>query len=310
MGVYDLSPVEIELHTGLSQEQIEEGLSLFAQAGKITREGSWVWVHNLILYNANNLGSPKIRAHIKSTLPEIPAKLAARWVAHFNREIAPARGLKSLDWAGLKLAEPEEDKPGQPANLEDWLTLLKGEKNKPALLRRMIETLCPWAELPDYGYIGKVGRKVGGAGRLAELLWIASAHRPSGDLLAYCLAMAKKRPIEQGPSPEEKRASLEEWAGDVEIAEPDPLLVDWRAALRLMAGTMGQATVDRWLRGSEPLSLEGGVLTVNVTVEGAKEILGNRLAGAVSRAVAQVYEKDTQITFIQKGSDNGRQEGS
>lgn len=307
-GVYDLTISEIALHTGLEPDTIEQGLDLFAQAGKVVQVSGWIWVRNLVIYNANNLGSPKIRAHLLATLANVPPKLAAQWVAHFNREIAATRGLKPLEWAGAATAPEEEDKPQLPRNLEDWLALLKEAQNKPAALRHMIETLCPWAELPAYSYIGKAGRQVGGAGRLAELIWIASAHRPSGDLLAYCLAMAKKRPIEQGPTPEEKRASLEEWAGEVEIVEIDPLARDWKAALAAMAGTMGQATVDRWLRGSEPVSMEGGVLTINVTVEGAREILSNRLSGPVGRAASQVFGELQTITFTEReDNDNGKE---
>lgn len=49
--------------------------------------------------------------------------------------------------------------------------------------------MFPGRDPPDFGYVGKIARKVGGAGRLAELMWLASPKPPSGDILAYCLTV-------------------------------------------------------------------------------------------------------------------------
>lgn len=51
----------------------------------------------------------------------------------------------------------------------------------------MFEALYPGRDPPDYGYLGKIAKKVSGAGRLAELLWQHSAKPPTGDVLAYIL---------------------------------------------------------------------------------------------------------------------------
>jgi len=88
-----------------------------------------------------------------------------------------------------------------PANLDDWLELLQQEKNKNAALKKMIEVLHPsLVEFPDFGYIGKTAKKVGGAGRLAVLIWETAAKNVTGDLLAYIMAMTNGRTKDQEPA--------------------------------------------------------------------------------------------------------------
>lgn len=82
--------------------------------------------------------------------------------------------------------------PALPVSLPGWAERLKDSRNRPADLVLMFRTLYPQAvDVPDFGYIGKVANKVGGAGRLAELLWQHSAKPPSGDVLAYIQAQAR-----------------------------------------------------------------------------------------------------------------------
>lgn len=84
------------------------------------------------------------------------------------------------------------DAPAIPVNLEEWHDLIrKSEKNRQAVLHQMIEVLYPHSVVPKFSYISKVAKQVGGAGRLAELLWKAVGGRPSGDLLRYVQAMAR-----------------------------------------------------------------------------------------------------------------------
>jgi hypothetical protein len=81
---------------------------------------------------------------------------------------------------------------GAPPNtFPEWHDLIRDSKNRPATLRWMIEVLYPGLDPPDYGFIGRVARHVGGAGRLADLLWQHSTRPPTGDVLAYILAVAK-----------------------------------------------------------------------------------------------------------------------
>ena len=90
--------------------------------------------------------------------------------------------------------EPGEEEPGIPQNFEDWLALVEKppkNSNRHAVLARMYVSLFPTKDPPDFGYIGKTAKNVGGAGRLAALLWQANAARPTGDVLAYCVGIAK-----------------------------------------------------------------------------------------------------------------------
>ncbi len=69
---------------------------------------------------------------------------------------------------------------------------LRDAKNKPATLRR-IYVLCfgEHEDMPDYGYFGKAAKQVGGAGRLAELMWLQVTSPPKGDILAYLMGRHK-----------------------------------------------------------------------------------------------------------------------
>lgn len=69
---------------------------------------------------------------------------------------------------------------------------LRDAKNKAASLRA-IYVLCfgEHGDMPDYGYFGTAARKVGGAGRLAELMWLQVTSPPKGDILAYLIARSK-----------------------------------------------------------------------------------------------------------------------
>lgn len=64
---------------------------------------------------------------------------------------------------------------------------LKADKNKQAKLRE-IYVLCFGEEnAPDYGYLGTAAKRVGGAGRLAELMFELITSPPTGDILAYIM---------------------------------------------------------------------------------------------------------------------------
>ena len=63
---------------------------------------------------------------------------------------------------------------------------IKTTKNNAPLLRELY-VLCFGGDPPEYGFLGIVAKKVGGAGRLAELMWQTSTKPPTGDPLAYIL---------------------------------------------------------------------------------------------------------------------------
>lgn len=87
------------------------------------------------------------------------------------------------------------DAPAPFGNLTDLfrviLDALRSVPNRPALLQEVYR-LCFPGEPPDYGYLGKVAKAVGGAGRLAEMMWQLSARPPSGDIMAYILAGTRR----------------------------------------------------------------------------------------------------------------------
>ena len=86
---------------------------------------------------------------------------------------------------------PEGGSLPTPSTFQEWHQAVKDSRNRPATLRWMIEVLYPGLDPPDYGYIGKIAKQVGGAGRLADLLWQHSTRPPTGDVLAYLLKVAK-----------------------------------------------------------------------------------------------------------------------
>lgn len=81
--------------------------------------------------------------------------------------------------------------PANPTTFPEWQEEIRAAKNRPAALKRMCESLYPGLDLPTYGRIGTVATKVGGAGRLAELLWQHCTRPPTGNLLSYIQAVAK-----------------------------------------------------------------------------------------------------------------------
>ena len=99
-----------------------------------------------------------------------------------------------------------------PRTFQAWHGLVTTSKNPNARLREMVEALFPGSSPPDYGYIGRTARQVGGAGRLADLLWQAAAHPPTGDLLRYCQGMAKggNGRAQAPPDPEAVRRRVHE----------------------------------------------------------------------------------------------------
>lgn len=96
-----------------------------------------------------------------------------------------------------KKATPTVDKTRPsgdvPSSCEEWLERVKHSKNKNATLRWMFMTLYSDVEPPSYGRVGKMAKHkfVGGHARLAQLLWISSAYRVTGDPLSYCIGLAR-----------------------------------------------------------------------------------------------------------------------
>lgn len=95
---------------------------------------------------------------------------------------------------------PTGHTPGEtaPTTFPEWLLRVNRSTNKPGMLRYMFGVLFPGRDPPDYPYIGRVAKTVGGSGRLAELMWTASARPPTGDPLRFCMGIAKGQRRRQG----------------------------------------------------------------------------------------------------------------
>lgn len=87
--------------------------------------------------------------------------------------------------------------PSTVSLAEQFLTLkrklesAKGNERPPILLD--VYRLCfgEQGEMPAYGYLGKIAKEVGGAGRLADLMWQLTTRPPTGDVLSYILKSHK-----------------------------------------------------------------------------------------------------------------------
>ena len=118
---------------------------------------------------------------------------------------------------------------GQDASVADvfrgLLDTLKKSKNRSATLRQMYK-LCFGGDddsLPDYGYLGRVAKKVGGAERFAQIMWELTT-RPPADPMGYIMSLygkgakhaAHSRDSQadrrRGEVAEPEKADADEWA--------------------------------------------------------------------------------------------------
>ena len=134
------------------------------------------------------------------------------------------RGCQPGSQGGVNLVDtnnPHDNKPKEqptptagetasPKSFEDWLLLVKESRNKQATIVNMIDTLFPDGDGIHYGRVVRVARQVGGYGRLAQLIWQANSYRPTGDILSYCIGLARgnsKEPAQEDAHPGDKLES-------------------------------------------------------------------------------------------------------
>lgn len=85
-GIYDVPLKVIAFETDIPLKEIQISLERFARRGKAFYEDGWIWIPNLLRYNAQNITSPKIQTHLRSCLAEVPdMPLKARWIEVYNR---------------------------------------------------------------------------------------------------------------------------------------------------------------------------------------------------------------------------------
>jgi len=211
LGIYDISIKMLAYETGVDKVRVEEILSAFEAQGKIVRDGSWMWIVNLFSYNAQNIASPKIRAHIDRLLRQLgDTILRQKWLERYgmiHKQSSDDGTSDDMDTVSYPTCtdtdtdtdtktdtdtETETIAPQTAAARPDgrfqaWhdRILAANSRDRSALLLEMFKMLYPERDPPSFGYIGKVAKEVGGAGRLAELLWQHSTRPPTGDVLAY-----------------------------------------------------------------------------------------------------------------------------
>ena len=84
-GLYDLPIKVIVFETGIPLGRVKSCLERFEKAGKVHCSNGWIWIPNLIRYNARNIESPKIQVHLKTLLAEIPnCELKQAWTGYYN----------------------------------------------------------------------------------------------------------------------------------------------------------------------------------------------------------------------------------
>ena len=127
--------------------------------------------------------------HRDATIPETTSEITIEKI----QEGIP----ESRDSGAVALATDAESGPPVPSSFEGWKTLVRGGKNKPAVLRRMFCALYPNHDPPEFSYLGKMAKRLH-AGYLAELLWKNSVKPPSGDVLAYIQKVAKYQRNDNG----------------------------------------------------------------------------------------------------------------
>ncbi|MHB1294772.1 MAG: chromosomal replication initiator protein DnaA [Anaerolineae bacterium] len=83
----------------------------------------------------------------------------------------------------------------------------------------------------------------------------------------------------------------------------------WQAALGQLQLQLARPTYDTWVRNTQGVSYEDGVLVVGVGSAYAKDWLENRLYGAIQRTVSETLGRTTAIRFIVRRNGPSETEG-
>lgn len=113
---------------------------------------------------------------------------------------------------------PVKERDPIPTSFEGWLARIENppaDSNRTAQLVAMHLALFPSKDAPDYGYMGKTAKTVGGAGRMAALMWQSAGARITGDPLRYCLGIHRREKPKRGGNGVKRQETL----SDSEAAE-------------------------------------------------------------------------------------------
>jgi hypothetical protein len=251
-GLYDLSVKVMVFETDLDKATIQAGLDLFAADGKVHYENGMLWVPSLMRHNAKNVTSPRIQAHIRTVISNTRnCDLKTKWIAYYNSAVDPQYRIDilSIPYPELDREHEQEqehdheqehehvaadapsataDPPVSPSPIpfkgyQGKIEAAKGKRGgRQAVVHRMIEDLYPGLDPPDYGYIVKTAKRMGGFTILAEWLWRCNTLNVKGDVLAYVQAAWKDR--SNGNRTHNRTTNLVEQAtGWIDEPEREPL---------------------------------------------------------------------------------------
>lgn len=119
----------------------------------------------------------------------------------------------ALPAANAAVSEPDNHSLAKSMNLDAWLERIKqppNGSNRNAVLREMGAAMYPGRDPPPYSRFGITAKKVGGAARLAQLLWQSQLYRVTGDYLSYVLKMGTAK-NDSTTRLEKSFAALQEW---------------------------------------------------------------------------------------------------
>jgi len=218
-GLYDLHKRIIAFETGLPLDTIDAGFDAFEKAGKAYYEDGWVWVPNLIKYNAGSLNSEKIRTHIVGALSKIAdSPIKGRCIEHYNSLVGDAYRIDTLSIpypTGYAEQEQEQeqttegaDAPTQtPSTFEQWRDGYRSAEKPNSYAGLMLKTLYPGyykgTVKPNYGMLGGLLKKYD-AEYVLSLIFQNSARPPSGDPIKFVAGIVAKNPERADTRPKQK----------------------------------------------------------------------------------------------------------
>ena len=181
-----LTEQEIQEETGLNKDAFDAIIDSFCHLGMVERnEGITVINWDKRQFKSDS-STERVRRHRGRKAEEETVDGNGTETLQERSGNAPDTDTDQ-DTESEEETESPSDLPAPPQDFAGWENLIRDSKNRPATLRFMFEVLYPGRDPPDYGYLGKIAKKVSGAGRLAELLWQHSTKPPKGDILAYIL---------------------------------------------------------------------------------------------------------------------------
>jgi hypothetical protein len=222
-GIYRLPLRTIEFESGLDKARITELLAQFSAANKAHYADGVVWVVRMRENQIPGAISPKVQVRLDKDIAAIPhCPLKIRYLKHYGYPIDTVSILDRTDTdtdtvtettnvaacavpAALPFALPPVDATEHEPIADNYKHRLEQLKspgaNKAAILMGIYKDCFGGAELPDYGYLAKTAKQVGGAGRLAQLMFERVTNPPTGDILAHIIASEntrKKRAAQTG----------------------------------------------------------------------------------------------------------------